>query len=174
MKKILIFVTILGVFSCQENTSKKTIAENNTVEEQPYNLEVHNFDGIQQYLETSDNKTYVVNFWATWCAPCVKELPYFEELGTNFKDKDVEVILISLDFPQQYEAKLIPFIEKNKLQSKVVALNDPDSNSWIPKVSHAWTGALPATLIFNAKERKFFEKSFDYNELETELQHFIN
>ncbi|OMP30195.1 TlpA disulfide reductase family protein [Mangrovimonas sp. DI 80] len=174
MKKILVFIALLGIFSCQNNKSKEPIAENNIVEKQPYALEVHNFDGIQPYLTSNDDKTYVVNFWATWCAPCVKELPYFEQLGTNFKDKNVEVILISLDFPNQYESKLIPFIEKNQLQSKVVALNDPDSNSWIPKVSDTWTGALPATLIFNAKDRKFFEKSFDYSELESELQHFIN
>ena len=49
-------------------------------------LEVYDFDGIEQYLKQSDDKVYVVNFWATWCAPCVKELPYFDQIQQDFKE----------------------------------------------------------------------------------------
>ena len=76
----------------------------------PIDLEVYNFEGIAPYLNLEGSKTYVVNFWATWCAPCVKELPHFESLQSKYIDS-VEVILVSLDFPHQYETKLKPFIQ---------------------------------------------------------------
>ena len=72
-------------------------------------LEVYDFQGVEQFLHSNDSKTYVVNFWATWCAPCIKELPYFEQIQDEYAD-EVEVILISLDFPSQYETKLKPFL----------------------------------------------------------------
>ncbi len=137
-------------------------------------LKVFDFEGLQSYLSTKDkNKTYVINFWATWCAPCVKELPYFEELNTNYDSKNVEVVLVSLDFPNKIESKLIPFIEKRNLKSEVVVLDDVKSNEWIPKVNENWTGAIPATVIYNEGLTKFYERSFTYKELETELKPFL-
>lgn len=115
----------------------------------------------------------MVNFWATWCAPCVKELPYFEDLNTQYKNEQVEVILVSLDFPKTYETSLKPFLKEKKLQTKVVALDDANFNSWIPQVHPDWFGAIPATLIYNREKRKFFEKSFTYKELENEVKQFI-
>lgn len=136
-------------------------------------LVVYDFEGLEPLLNKNDGKTYVINFWATWCAPCIKELPHFEELNQNYSGKNVEVILVSLDFPQQYDKKLMPFIKEKNLKSKVVALNDPDMNSWIPKISETWTGAIPATIIYNRKQRTFYERSFNYDELVTELRKFI-
>ena len=138
----------------------------------PIDLEVYNFEGIAPYLNLEGSKTYVVNFWATWCAPCVKELPHFEALQSKYIDS-VEVILVSLDFPHQYETKLKPFIQKHQLKSKVVVLDDPDMNSWIPRVNPQWDGAIPVTLIYNVSKRSFYSRTFTYKELETELKTFL-
>ena len=136
-------------------------------------LEVYDYAGLEPLLNKSDEKTYVVNFWATWCAPCIKELPYFEQLNRDYSGKNVEVILVSLDFPRMYDKKLKPYIKDNNLKSRVVALNDPDMNTWIPKVNDDWTGAIPATIIYNKNKRQFYERSFNYEELVTELRSFI-
>ena len=69
-------------------------------------LEVYDFETFEAFLNHSDEKTYVVNFWATWCGPCIKELPYFEKLNAQYKARGVEVFLVSLDFPKQYEKNL--------------------------------------------------------------------
>ena len=138
----------------------------------PIDLEVYNFKGIAPYLKLEGSKTYVINFWATWCAPCVKELPHFEALQSKYTDS-VEVILVSLDFPHQYETKLKPFIQRHQLKSKVVVLDDPDMNSWIPRVNPQWDGAIPVTLIYNASKRTFYSRTFTYKELETELKTFF-
>ncbi|PWH81852.1 thioredoxin [Algibacter marinivivus] len=139
-----------------------------------FELEVYDYDGFSAFLEKKDNKVYVINFWATWCAPCVKELPYFEKLNAAYKNESVEVILVSLDFPHLYDKKLKPFIKEKKLISKVVALDDVDMNTWIPKVDKDWSGSIPATIIYKNDNSKFYEQSFTYEELEKELKQFLN
>ncbi len=149
-------------------------SDKETIRKSDDSLKVFDFNELQTYLSAKDaNKTYVINFWATWCAPCVKELPYFETLNTNYSNKNVEVILVSLDFPRQIETKLKPFLKKKALKSEVVVLDDVDANTWIPKVNKDWSGAIPATLIYNKNKKAFYERSFNYQELENELKQFI-
>jgi len=136
-------------------------------------VQSYTYNELKTLLEKNDGKTYVINFWATWCAPCVKELPAFEKINKEYATKNVTVILVSLDFPKQVAKRLIPFINKKKLQSKVVLLNDINENFWIKAIDSTWSGAIPATIIYNGKDRKFYEQSFDYDQLETELQPFL-
>lgn len=136
-------------------------------------LEIYDYEGIKKFLEPQNAKTYVVNFWATWCAPCVKELPYFETLNDNYPE-EVEVLLISLDFPNQIETKLKPFLKNKQFKSKVIVLDDADMNSWIPQIDPNWDGAIPVTLIFNNKKRQFYPQSFTYDQLVSEVEKFIN
>ena len=156
----LSIIVILLLFSCNE-PSKDTI-------------EVVDFEGLYNKIDLSDDKTYVLNFWATWCAPCVKELPYFEDVNKEFKDKNTEVILVSLDFPSQIESKLKPYLKKNKIKSKVILLDDSKMNTWVPKVSEQWDGGIPATLIVNASNYNFYPKPFKKEELFTEINKVLN
>ena len=113
----------------------------------------------------------MINFWATWCLPCVKELPYFERINQEYKD--VEVILVSLDFPKQKEKRLISFVNKKKIQSQVIHFDDFNEQVWIPKIDKNWSGAIPATIIYNKNKRKFYEQSFTEEELQKEVQSFL-
>jgi len=133
-------------------------------------IPVMNFGDLEPRLNQDDGNTWVVNFWATWCAPCVKEMPYFEKIRENYKDKNVKVLLVSLDFANQLERRVIPFVKEHNIQSEVILLNDPRANNWIPKVSEVWSGALPATLIYNNHHRRFYEQTFTFDELETVLK----
>ncbi len=85
-----------------------------TIEE----LKVYNYDGLAPLINKTDDKVHVVNFWATWCAPCVKELPYFEKINKEYKANGVELLLVSLDFPRKYETKLKPFLKEKQLKSR--------------------------------------------------------
>ena len=174
--RLLVILVLLGLLSCKED-NKETTESAKEIEDEatlsPYPpLEIYNFEGIEKYLSTTNDTTYVVNFWTTWCAPCIKELPYFERLNSEYH-QEVSVVLVSLDFPKNYESNLQPFIKEKELQSKVIVLNDPDSNSWIPKVHNDWSGAIPATLIFNKDKRQFYEKTFTYEELVVEVKQFL-
>lgn len=128
------------------------------------------YQELHPLLNQKGNKTYVVNFWATWCAPCIKELPYFEELNNN---KNIEVILVSLDFPKHKEKRLLPFIKKRQLSSRVILLDDDDENFWINDISSTWSGALPATLIYTQNRRGFYEQSFTKEELFQEVKSYF-
>lgn len=171
MKQLFLFTFVFIFFSCKEATKP----EKTTTVEKPTEITIEEIDysGLELLLNKNDDKTYVINFWATWCKPCVEELPAFEKLYENYKDQNVEVILVSLDFKKQVATRLIPFIEKHNLQPKVFLMVDPDQNSWIPKVSTEWSGAIPATVIYNKNSRGFFEQSFTYEALETELNNIL-
>lgn len=140
------------------------------------NAQVDVFDKFDEFqkkhlTDLNPDTTYVINFWATWCVPCVRELPYFEELTEKYDNKPVKVILVSLDMKSQLSGKLLPFIKKKKIKSKVIVLADGKTNSWIDLIDPEWSGAIPATLIFTHGERFFFEKSYhSFEELENEIK----
>lgn len=126
-------------------------------------------DALNTRLKNGGDTIYVVNFWATWCGPCVAELPYFEKLDSVYKDKKVKVILVSTDFRKDIDTRLKPFVEKRKLHSEVNFLDEIYDNEWIPKVDSAWQGNIPATKIYNAKTGKtvFLPRQTTYAELDS-------
>lgn len=130
-------------------------------------IRITDFKGLESLLNKQNDTTYVINFWATWCMPCLKELPYFQQIHDEFSQEKVKVILVSLDFLKHLDTRLKPFMQKNHLTPEVILLNDPDSNVWIDKVSPDWSGAIPATVIYNKNFHNFYEKSFTYEELQT-------
>lgn len=103
---------------------------------------------------------YVINFWATWCKPCVEELTYFEGLEKEYEGKPTKVVLVSLDMKDKINTSLIPFINRRQLKREVVVLTDGDFNSWIDLVDPSWSGAIPATFILYKDRKAFFEKSY--------------
>lgn len=111
-------------------------------------------NGLRALLGNRSDTVYVVNFWATWCSPCVKEIGYFEELH-RMDDPLMKVILVNLDFPDQVEKRVQPFIRSHDLTAPVVNMTEMDYNKWIPLVHEDWSGAIPATLIFSAKGTEF-------------------
>ena len=130
-----------------------------------------NFDGFEALLHKQDDTLRIINFWATWCKPCVKELPAFERVAKEFSSEKVKVIFVSLDFPEQMEHRLVPFVKERKLEN-VILLDDPKSNTWIPKVDESWSGAIPATLIYKKDQRDFYESGFDYSSLKNAISDY--
>lgn len=143
------------------------------IESRGIEVPVYNFDNFESLLHVDDGKIRVINFWATWCKPCVRELPYFELINDRYSAKNVEVILVSLDLPTQTETKLIPFLKKQRIRSQVILLDDPNANQWIPKVHEDWSGSIPATIIYKGNSSNFYERSFTYHDLEKELKKML-
>jgi thiol-disulfide isomerase/thioredoxin len=132
------------------------------------------FNKFEPYLHRATDTLYVVNFWASWCVPCREELPAFEKIGDTYSKMKVKILLVSLDFPNQLETRLLPFIKKYKLKSEVILLDDPNQNQWIDKVDPKWSGALPFTQIYNSKIRESYERSFKYAELDSLINLKLN
>jgi len=130
---------------------------------------------LQEILDNKVDSTFVVNFWATWCKPCVTELPYFIETEKRMAEQLVKFYYISLDFKRDFSTRLLPFLQNENITSAVYLLDEPDYNSWINKVDSNWGGAIPATLIFNNSKgiHDFYEKEFAHGELEQTLKTYI-
>jgi len=124
---------------------------------QAQNIPIIKQADLYALLAKQDDTLRVVNFWATWCGPCVQELPHFEKLQRNHHDKPLKVILVSLDFPSQLQKRVVPFVKKRKLTATVLLLDGGDPNQWIDRVEPRWSGSIPATLFLYKGKRLFYE-----------------
>lgn len=122
---------------------------------------------LNKIIQKNKKDIKIINFWATWCVPCVKELPIFEKIN----DENIQVHLISLDFKTNYETKVSNMIDKKNLKSAVYWLNESDLNSFYPTIDKNWKGSIPATLIvFPNGKTKFHQGSLDEESLNKLLE----
>ncbi len=112
-----------------------------------------------------EDTLYIVNFWATWCVPCVKELPVFDTLQGRYREKPVKVILVSLDFKDDYEDKITKFVARRKPQPEIVWFSETNANVFIPRIDDRWSGAIPATLIIRGEQKEFLEQTISVTDI---------
>jgi len=131
--------------------------------------------GLEKILKNQEDKLFVVNMWATWCGPCVTELPAFQKVAKEYNPAKVSFIMISLDFPSQIQTQLIPFLKKNNISLNVSVMTELDYNAWIDKIDPSWQGSIPATLFFNNadKTRHFHEGALTETELRKLLDKYL-
>lgn len=113
----------------------------------------------------------LINFWATWCVPCIEELPYFQEEVKKHQADSVKLLLVSLDLKDQFPTKLSAFAEKRKYTYPILWLNETNADYFCPKVDEKWSGSIPATLFINNKKgyRKFMEQQLTRAQLQKEI-----
>lgn len=131
-------------------------------------IELIKMEGLQKVISgNSAPQIQVVNFWATWCAPCIKELPLFERLNESREDVTVSLVSVDMDLDPDTD-KVYRFVARKKLKSNVYILDEEDPNTWIDKIDKNWSGAIPATLIINPAngKRKFVEKELKDGDLD--------
>jgi len=134
------------------------------------NVKLLNIDQLNERIKNGKDSTYVVNFWATWCAPCIKELPHFEKLNAEFKSEKLAVLLVSVDFKSKLNSAVIPFVKRKNMKSQVFLLNESDPQKYIDRIDKSWSGSIPATLFIKGDQRKFIESEFTYEQLLTEYK----
>ncbi|HON18802.1 MAG TPA: TlpA disulfide reductase family protein [Salinivirgaceae bacterium] len=137
-------------------------------------VKVYNFRQLEKKIYPSADSIYVINFWATWCSPCVKELPEFIKAEQQLYQDKIRFIYVSLDFEEHIQTRLIPFLERMNFKSEVVVLKQDDADQWIPKIDKSWSGSLPATLFISRKKRIFHEGTLTYEQLIKQIKTLKN
>ena len=134
-----------------------------------------NIADLEAYISKSE-KPLVINFWATFCSPCIAEIPHFQNTIKEKYDGLVDLILVSLDLPDYYPSKIKSFVNQRNFSAPVVWLNETNADYFCPKIDHKWSGAIPATLMVNNKTRyrKFYEQQLTAVEFERELKGLSN
>jgi thiol-disulfide isomerase/thioredoxin len=130
-------------------------------------IRVIKFAELQEIIHPNSSASIqVINFWATWCPPCVKELPLFEKLNAENK-QNVKITLINLDFADKLD-RVKAFVSRKKMKADILLLDEIDYNQWIDKIDKHWGGAIPATFVINPKngKQKFIERELEEGELE--------
>ena len=185
MKYQILFIALLSglLFSCQkgqENTGNEgaedvkqaSMASSSEKKTNEVEVQVVPFDAVAEKMADPTVGLRVINFWATWCKPCVKELPYFEKARAKYADKGVNFTLVSLDFAEEVDDKVIPFVEAEGIKSEVWLLDDMDYDSWIDKVDPDWSGEIPMTVIVDPAEdiKEGFPRELTYQELDSIIE----
>lgn len=133
--------------------------------QQPTTIPDLTVENLLQRIEKASDTIFVVNFWATWCQPCVEEIPEFNKIQPTHHQKPVKVIMASLDFPNQKISRLNPFVSEHPVLNPVYLLIQPRGGDWITRIAPEWSGAIPATLVIHGQERLFHEGELTYHEI---------
>lgn len=133
-------------------------------------VKLMNVDQLKERMKNGKDTTYVVNFWATWCAPCIKELPHFEKLRQEHLSDKLAVLLVSVDFKSKLNSAVIPFVKRKKMTNEVFLLNESSPQEYIDRIDPSWSGSIPATLFIKEDKRKFLESELTYEQLLTEYK----
>lgn len=123
---------------------------------------------VDEMRSKTNDTLYVINFWATWCKPCVEELPYFQTLAKNYEGKKLKVILVTTDMRKDIATRVTDFVKAKGITMQVVYINEVNADKWINKVNADWSGAIPATWFLKGSEKfeKFNEGEYTFDELE--------
>ena len=159
MKKILL-ILVFGILSLAPALAQE--------------VQVIKLADLDKLLKQPKEGVVLINFWATWCRPCIEEMPYFDKAQQEFADKGVTMYFVSLDDVEILDSRVKPFLKKKGFKGKVLLLDETDQNAFINKVDPQWSGAIPTTIILAGKHRKMIEGKMEPQELKALLNKYTS
>lgn len=129
---------------------------------------------LEKTIAESDHPM-IVNFWATFCVPCCKEIPYFQTTVARYHDQRVELILVSLDLPDYYPGRIAAIARERGFTSRIVWLDETNADYFCPRVDPGWSGGIPSSLFINNKThyRRFFDRQLTEPQVDMEIKEML-
>ncbi|WP_420461175.1 TlpA family protein disulfide reductase [Neolewinella sp.] len=116
------------------------------------------YDELADLFHQRNDTTYLINFWATWCKPCLEELPLLQELAAE-KDRPLEIVLVSLDTQPEAIARIPDYLAGRGVLLPNVVLTD-ERQEWKTALDEHWDGTLPTTFIYRNELRYVYRRNF--------------
>lgn len=104
---------------------------------------------LETLRDSKKGKVVLVNFWASWCRPCVAEIPGLIKLYNNYKDSGFEIIFISVDVPEDIQSKVAPFLKSKGVDFTTYYNQFDKTDDLINFFDKNWQGAIPSTYIYD-------------------------
>lgn len=103
--------------------------------------------GIDSIRQASESRVVLLNVWATWCKPCLDEMPGIVRLRADYSGDDLVVLLLSADDLSDLDSVVVPFLERTGVGFPTYIIGDRDQDAVIRALDPEWSGALPATIL---------------------------
>lgn len=176
MKYIAIILASVFIISCSDSEPKKGTKLNKDNASHENKIEVVNDAQLQRIINQRNGKALFLNVWATWCVPCVEEFPDIVKINENYKNKDLEVIAVSVDLPSDINEKIIPFLKKQQAAFRVYVAEEKSSDEIINMLNTEWSGAVPVTFIFDksGRQQKYLYGAQNYNQFSSAVDSVIS
>jgi thiol-disulfide isomerase/thioredoxin len=171
---LLVLLALLASSACRNTNDRSKQAEQSLERtEEKAGLLVAPIDqaSLKKLIKERKGKVLFLNIWATWCAPCVAEFPDLIKLSQTYDTTAIEVVAISADYPDEVDTKIIPFLRKLNVPFRVYVAQFEHQEDFINTENHSWSGALPASMIYdaNGNERFFHMGQQTFDEFKHEI-----
>ncbi len=149
-------------------------ARNSRGEENPV-VERLNTAGLERLLDQRNGKALFLNVWATWCLPCKEEFPDLVRLAEAYKNRPIEFVGLSADYPEDVDDKIKPFLQQMRVNFKVYVQDFSDPETLINRLNPTWNGAIPATFLYDSsgKQRAFLVGRQTYEQFRKEIEKLL-
>ncbi|GGA85631.1 TlpA disulfide reductase family protein [Puia dinghuensis] len=173
MRILLTLILLSGLAAARANGYDSLPAPAPAVQSVPA-VQKMKITDLQDLIARSDHPL-IINFWATFCAPCNKEIPYFQTTVDRYAGSGVELVLVSLDLPDYFPARIAAFAQSHAYTARLVWLNETDADYFCPKVDARWTGGIPCSLFINNKThyRRFFDRQLTEPQVDLEIKEML-
>jgi peroxiredoxin len=142
---IVITAAILGLVACSPTRPVKQVVKDDSKRKHAPDFALKDANGKLVHLADYQGKVVLLDFWATWCGPCVIEIPWFTEFERKYKDRGFEVVGVSMD-DDGWKA-ITPFVAKKKMNYRVVLGDDKTGDQY------GGLEALPTTFVIDRNGR---------------------
>lgn len=146
---VIVFILLSTAVYSNSKLNEKSDSRINTISKRQTKVEIINSSQISKLIRERHGKVLLLNIWASWCVPCREEFPELIKLQKQIGNQNVEIAAISIDYSDELETKVIPFVNSQNLNFKTYIADISNDSELINMLNPQWNGALPATFVYN-------------------------